>query len=148
MIGKLLNDDDEGRDWLHVKSGVVDDDIGVLKQFLYGEPIAVSEARDAILRILHSGWDTLGVGRNLISILFDPGQRPKGFEAPVWTVAFKRAGKGHSKPARDSKVAAFVQACRDSGRSYEEAIGRAAKNFGIGERRAKQIYSKYKARFL
>jgi hypothetical protein len=99
------------RDWLCVQSGVdVDDDINALLSFLRGKPLAPSEVRDAIVRILRSGSDTLGIGKNLISILFDPKRRPRGFEPPVWTVAFKRAGKGHSNHERDVQVAAFAQA--------------------------------------
>jgi hypothetical protein len=138
--------EDRGRDWLFVQSGTDDDDIGMLYQFLCGRPVAVTEVRDAIVRILHSGWDTLGVGKNLISILFDPEQRPKGWERPRWTLNLKRTSKGHPSPWRDDRMALAIQAVRDCGKSYQEAIDWAVKSFGVGERRAKQIYGKTKDR--
>jgi hypothetical protein len=155
MIGKPLNntDDDEGRDWLFLETGAaqrndmaeIGDDIGTLHHFLRGKPLATSEVRDAIVRILHSGWDTMGVGKNLISILFT-GQWPKPDkdERPTWTVDFKRTSKGQPNPWRDTQIAIAIQACRDCGKSYDEAIEWAVENFGIGERRAKQIYGKSK----
>ena len=148
MVGKPLNndDDDEGRDWLHVQSGVTDDDIAMLWDFLRGKPLAASEVRNAIVRILHSqSHDPLGRGACLISMLFDPAQTPKGHERPVWTVDFKRASKGQPNPWRDTRMALAIQACREGGgKSYDEAIAWAVKNFGIGERRAKQIYGRRK----
>jgi hypothetical protein len=135
------------RDWLLVGSGH-DDDIGELFSFLSGKPAAVSEVRDAIVRILHgSGWDTLGIGRNLISILFDPERRPEGSERPVWTVEFKRAGKGHPNEWQDSHIAMAVQARREFGKSYEKAIEETAENTGLSERQIGRIYSKYKGKF-
>jgi len=155
MIGKPLNntDDDKGRDWLFVETsarqvgdlaGGIGDDIYTLYHFLRGKPTATKEVREAIVRILRNGWDTLGRGKTLISMLFDPAQTTKEFGAPVWTVDFKKTSKGHANPYRDFEVAIAIQACRDCGKSYDEAIEWAVENFGIGDRRAKQIYGKAK----
>jgi hypothetical protein len=118
MIGKPLNntDDDEGRDWLFVETHAdqvgdlaeVGDDIYTVYHFLRGKPTATKEVREAIVRILHSGWDTLGRGKTLISMLFDPARTPEGVEPPVWTVDFKKTSKGHSNPYRDFEIAIAI----------------------------------------
>jgi hypothetical protein len=141
------------RDWLSVSSGAgwksVDDnendDISTLYNFLYGEPVATKEIRAVIVRIIHSGWDTRGVGRNLISMLF--GHRPRNCDEPVWTVDFKRTDGGQSNRQRDINIAAAIQAVRDCGKSYNEAIDWATEQFGLGTRRTQQIYGEHKDKF-
>jgi hypothetical protein len=142
------------RDWLSVSSGVgmsgddpafISDDISTLSRFLEGEPIAIKEIRAVVVRILHSGWDTLGIGKNFISMLFDQNHCPHC--ARVWTVDFKRTDGGQSNPRRDTVIAAMVRAVRDCGKSYNEAIEWAAEHWGISTRRVQQIYREHKDKF-
>jgi hypothetical protein len=101
--GKLLDISD--RDWLSVGTGAVrdgdpcqiGDDIGTLHDFLCGKPTAIKEVRAAIVRIVNSGWDELGLGRTLITMLFDRNHRPDG-SASAWTVDFKSTEGGAIKP--------------------------------------------------
>ena len=119
------------RDWLQVASGVVDDDeIDILRSFLQGRPLPTKTVRDAILHILLCGQDTLGMGR-----------KPTAVMNQQWMVDFKKTGKGHANPWRDTQIAIAIQAVRDCGKSYNDAIEWAVENFDIGERRAKQIYA-------
>jgi hypothetical protein len=130
------------RDWLQVASGVVDDDeIDILRSFLQGRPLPTKTVRDAILHILLCGQDTLGMGRKLIAFLFDPKLAPTAVMNQQWMVDFKKTGKGHANPWRDTQIAIAIQAVRDCGKSYNDAIEWAVENFDIGERRAKQIYA-------
>jgi hypothetical protein len=141
LDGKPLNSDVAGRDWLMVASGTGDDDIGILRDFLDGRPLADSEVRNAIVRILH-GDDTLRVGRSLVSMLF--GYR-RDWE-PVWVADFKRTDNGKTNPWRDKCVAAGIQIRRDSGMSYDEAVAEVAEILDRDNRRVKQIYGEQKDR--
>jgi hypothetical protein len=139
--------DSSDRDWLSVSTGagmggagdIISDDISTLLDFLQGEPIATKEIRAAIVRILQNGWDTLGRGRALICILFDRNCAPAAGWSPAWTVDFKRIDGGQSNLSRDISLAAAIQAVRDCGKSYEEAIEWAVKQSGLGTRRVQQI---------
>jgi AraC-like DNA-binding protein len=135
------------RDWLQVASGVVDDDaIDILRSFLNGRPLPTKAVRDAILHILLCEWDTLGIGRKLIALLFDPEiSRPRGLENPQWTLAFKKIGK--TNVWQEDSLAMAVQARRDCGKSYETAIEETADDAGFSERHVARIYAKYKGRF-
>jgi hypothetical protein len=138
--------DRDGLDWLFVSTGAgwssvtgdddVRDDISTLYNFLCGEPIAIKEVRAAVVRILESGWDTMRRGKTLC-MLFDRNYRPD--LARTWTVDFKRADGGQSKIRRDIMVAAGMQAVRDCGKSYNEAIQWAAEQWGISTRRVRVV---------
>ena len=150
--GKVVDISD--RDWLFVGTGVgfkndiagIGDDIRLLHDFLSGKPTPLNEVRAAVVRALRNGWDTMGYGKTLVSMLFDRNLRPNGW-ASAWTVDFKRTDGGQSNLHRDFQIAVAIQAVRDCGKSYNEAMAWAAETCGIGVRRAQQIYAEHKDKF-
>jgi len=142
------------RDWLPVATGMNTDqsvsgigaDISNLHDFLCGKPTDTKQIRAAVVRILRSRWDTMGYGRTLICKLFDRNCAPEGW-APAWTVDFKRIDGGQSHLSRDIKIAAEIQAVRDCGKSYNQAIEWAVEQYGLGTRRMQQIYGEHKDKF-
>src|SRR5215472_17310193 len=100
MTGKPLNSDGgEGRDWLFVQTGTSRTDLGVLLDFLRGNPtITGKAARAAIVGTLLNSLDATPTGRTVIAGLFASAQWPQEWVGtPAWTVEFRRADGGHSK---------------------------------------------------
>jgi hypothetical protein len=117
MAKKTPNSDDDGGggdyDWLPVATGQDNsgDDVGTLLGFLLGKPMPTSEARAAIVRILLNGWDmrdTRGIAANLIATLFTGQWLHDRDVPPVWTVDFKKNGKGRSNPYGDMQIALAI----------------------------------------
>jgi hypothetical protein len=139
------------RDFLIVESGVVDDDLRTLMEFLLGKPSDEREVRKVIVRLLlqQNSGETHELGTRLVAALFDPRRLPLEMDVDraVWAVDFKRADGGQSNYWQDDRMAEFVAACRARGSTYNESIGLVAEKLNLSERRVQQIWAKYKDKY-